>query len=492
LIISDVTDQLTDTDRSFEHSAWYSVPRLQAFFLGSEGDHRVKTLFSDPGKEKCATGLGREILGRQAYLMEQLTGDDVCKAEFIYDACAFLAGGGTCAATDRRRAATRFVNQLYYTAKNWTYTQDTYFQEMETIQRRIDFSRSVFLLASWALVLLPFALMIALAGLWARLALPEELRRKGRRITETGFVDPHDPLTYRGATLRVAKLMVLLAAICWIAQTGYGGAEEIFNERAYGYHISALNERAPKPEPDRLQALAWMMTSAEYEAICRQTYADAREFVARAKASLNDRRTTRPLAVVLDLDETVLNTAVAFNQYLLEKRLPYNETLWRRWNETQAEKISAVPGAKDFLDGLARSGVEPVFITNRDESLRDETIAVLRSLGLWSGPLSSHQLLMAVSGERGKERRRKEAEARYEILAFVGDNLADFAEVFEHERSGGYADRTRLVGTTFGDRWGQGWFVLPNPVYGDWTQALTKADRAVLFPSLAAVSAPAF
>ena len=73
-------------------------------------------------------------------------------------------------------------------------------------------------------------------------------------------------------------------------------------------------------------SLYWHSQSAEYKALCIQAYN-----IARAKLDkelLKDHN--KPIAIVADLDETVLNNT-PFNEMLLEEDLTYNQDLWSTW-----------------------------------------------------------------------------------------------------------------------------------------------------------------
>src|SRR5262249_61716632 len=57
-----------------------------------------------------------------------------------------------------------------------------------------------------------------------------------------------------------------------------------------------------------LYATLWMQGSGEYAAACRQTYNHATDRV-KAAAAIGSDRSARKMAVVLDLDETVLDNS---------------------------------------------------------------------------------------------------------------------------------------------------------------------------------------
>ena len=72
-----------------------------------------------------------------------------------------------------------------------------------------------------------------------------------------------------------------------------------------------------------------------------------------------------------------------------------------------------------------------------------------------------------VDGKSGKDGRRQAIAARYCVLAQMGDQLGDFADFFNPPGPAPASGRRLLPSTSrLVARWGAGWFILPNPVYG--------------------------
>lgn len=57
------------------------------------------------------------------------------------------------------------------------------------------------------------------------------------------------------------------------------------------------------------------------------------------------------------------------------------------------------------------------------------------------------------------------------VLAYLGDNLSDFPESFDIPLGTPPSER-RLKVEALAENFGTRWFMLPNPVYGDWTRGL--------------------
>jgi acid phosphatase len=257
---------------------------------------------------------------------------------------------------------------------------------------------------------------------------------------------------------------------------------------------------APPPAPatagekplrthENLNATLWMQTSVEYRASALQAYHTARLAL---DAALADPQWTaaveqtgniasKPPAIVLDLDETVLDNspfeARMIAQSTLDKPVPYDETVWRRW--VAEKKATAIPGAAEFLRYAESRHVTPIYVTNRnikgaepgeDDSGEEDTIAVLRKLQI---PVDANGDTLLMRGEHGwdasdKGSRRAFVAEKYRIVLLVGDNFEDFVSVRDKSLAG-----RDVLASKYTDWWGSKWIVLPNPTYGSWEGAIT-------------------
>ncbi len=217
-----------------------------------------------------------------------------------------------------------------------------------------------------------------------------------------------------------------------------------------------------------LRAVLWMRLSAEYEALCRQVYAHALE---RVRTRLAAGVRGKPPAVILDLDETVLDNG-GYQAYLAFSRLSHSQEYWHAWQRANVDKVGLVPGAKEFIKEVEGAGVHVVFITNRAATLRDQTMEALVGLGLTTraelDDPKTLKLLMRTETS-SKESRRRQVHERYTIVANVGDNLNDFDDDFGPHLSN---EKRRAGIARHADKWGIEWFVLPNPIYGYWLRSI--------------------
>jgi 5'-nucleotidase (lipoprotein e(P4) family) len=237
----------------------------------------------------------------------------------------------------------------------------------------------------------------------------------------------------------------------------------------------------PEDPPGRsLDANLFVQTSAEYRACCLQAYNLASLRLAAAVAKSTSPPNT--LAVVLDLDETVLDNG-AFQSMMIRSRLAYDQRLWDLWESEHWDKWELVPGAKEFILEAEKAGVHVVYISNRNEKFRPETKQGLERLGL---PLVDEAHLKLASDTSDKTARRTEAEKAHTVVLHVGDNLRDFDEAFRAPKLAADADAAALAAAIrhrkdavdrHAKEWGDRWIVIPNPIYGEWMKPL---DRSLL------------
>jgi 5'-nucleotidase (lipoprotein e(P4) family) len=254
---------------------------------------------------------------------------------------------------------------------------------------------------------------------------------------------------------------------------------------------------APRPvfredPPNRsLDANLWMQISAEYRACCYQAYNLARRRLTEKVQSPPPGGWAKPPAVVLDLDETVLDNG-EFQTRLIRNSLGFDQATWDSWEKNDFGHVRLVPGARAFINETRRLGVAVVYITNRSQKkeLRDGTLNALELLGV---EVPGENLLGATTTS-DKTVRRTEVEGRYTVLLYVGDNLRDFHEgdfrsIVDNTKPDQKTEepaklrsavvaRARAVDRCE-DLFGREWIILPNPAYGEWAKVLGlgTADR---------------
>lgn len=223
----------------------------------------------------------------------------------------------------------------------------------------------------------------------------------------------------------------------------------------------------PRPQThENLNAVVWMQTAAEYQAATRQAYRAAEASLDRALREPNWTAALEqiegfeklPPAVILDLDETVLDNS-AFQARLTASGAKFSEDAWRKW--VAEVKAGTVPGAREFLSIAHARGVRIYYVTNRtcDPSKADDpTVRMLRAHAL---PLVASRLLCRTDTS-DKSARRKEVTYGARIVMLIGDDLNDFVSVPANLQA-----RADIV-SGYSRYWGERWFLIPNPTYGSW------------------------
>ena len=234
---------------------------------------------------------------------------------------------------------------------------------------------------------------------------------------------------------------------------------------------------------DNLNSVMWAQTAIEHDLIYIQTFRNAQSRLLTAlhdpqwDALAKEDRTMPiaglPPAVVLDIDETVLDNS-PYQARLVKSGGQYDEASWAAW--CKEERARAMPGALAFTRYAAEHGIAVIYLSNRAQDLDTATLANLRQLGFpVSGPEAFLGLGTVLPGceQVGTEKgcRRQLVSRKYRVLMQFGDQLGDFVDVVANTEAG----RKQAI-TGYMDWVGTRWFVLPNPTYGSWEPALFNND----------------
>lgn len=207
-------------------------------------------------------------------------------------------------------------------------------------------------------------------------------------------------------------------------------------------------------------ATAWYQTAGEARALMYQTFRLARE-VLDARLKAKTKKSDPPPAVIVDIDETVLDNSPFEARVVLT-----GESYPKGWDDwVQAAKAKALPGAVDFLSYAHSKGLRVFYLTNRKEAQKAATAKNLKEVGF---PDVTDETVVCRTAESSKEGRRQKIREKYRVVMLFGDNLNDFAAVYEQKP---VAERLKAVEDTR-DKFGAEYLVLPNPMYGDWEAAL--------------------
>ena len=171
----------------------------------------------------------------------------------------------------------------------------------------------------------------------------------------------------------------------------------------------------------------------------------------------------KPRAAVFDADETVVLNLGVEALAARDPAAPFDPAQWARWERTGAKAVAPVPGAVEAFAALRAASITVIINSNRSAATAAGTVAGLKAAGL--GDFTPGTDLFLRDGPSGKDGRRSAIAARYCVVAMAGDQLGDFSDLFNAIPSA--AERRRIADSgAIADLWGNGWFVLPNPVYG--------------------------
>ena len=276
-----------------------------------------------------------------------------------------------------------------------------------------------------------------------------------------------------------------LSLICAALATGLLAAacQPVRDPAPTAAPVVATAPASAVPADDNLNAVLWVQRSAEYRAAAAQTYRAATGHLDAALKQAdwdalvpeergNPAGGLKP-AVILDIDETVLDNS-PYQARLVRDGAEYSDPTWDAWVEER--KAKALPGVVEFARAANARGITLVYISNRAVHLKQATLENLRSEGLPvadDGVFLGLGTVVADCEQDGSEKdcRRQLAGRQYRVLMQFGDQLGDFARVYDNTPAGRQALLDR-----YEDWFGERWWMLPNPTYGSWEPALFDND----------------
>lgn len=226
----------------------------------------------------------------------------------------------------------------------------------------------------------------------------------------------------------------------------------------------ALKQKQQYQAETETMGLLWMRTSAEYRALAYQGYNVAMNAVKMAVTDPSHQR--KPLAIVLDADETVVDNTKLMGESIVNGNGRFDAPWWRQ--AVHQGKSQAMPGAVEFLNEVHKQGVEIFYVSNRYAPVNlDVTIQNFKELGFPSVD-KDHVLLFEKDSD--KQPRFDMIAKKYYVVVYMGDNAGDFPIGTKGktlvERNAIIDAHQKDFGTTF--------VVFPNPAYGSWVSALAK------------------
>lgn len=281
-------------------------------------------------------------------------------------------------------------------------------------------------------------------------------------------------MSYSRSKVFLLSTALVLAAGC--ATEPQGPPPELQDQMQQAAAEADAKNQAAVRRYENLNATVWQQTAAEYDAVALQTYKLATEKLDAAIADPTwvaaveqDAAAAegKPPAIILDVDETVLDNS-PYQARLIEAGESFDPKTWNAW--AAEGKADPVPGALEFTKAAADKGVTVFYVTNRVHKVEEPTRKNLEALGF---PMAEGKDVLLTKKERenwgsDKTPRRELIADEYRIIMLFGDNLGDF--LARSDAQGEPAERTENA-MNYESRWGQSWFMLPNPMYGYWEGA---------------------
>lgn len=223
-------------------------------------------------------------------------------------------------------------------------------------------------------------------------------------------------------------------------------------------------EQVASPPSNHLtSAVAWKQTAAEFEALYYQGFNVARMQLDRALQAHKDG--DRPLAIISDVDDTVLNSNSYWGYMINSGKEFFDDNAWDKWVVENGPV--ATPGALDFLNYAQSKGVEVFYVTSRDQGPNTFEYA-LGNLRKNKLPFADEKHLTVYRDSSNKEPRQTEIAKDYDVVVMLGDNLNDFKRKYY---VADVKQRNNLM-TEDKEQFGRKFVVFPNPTDGHWLKAI--------------------
>lgn len=249
------------------------------------------------------------------------------------------------------------------------------------------------------------------------------------------------------------KALLAAAALSFsLAAAPFGSA----NAAATDYTQKDLND-------ELIMAVDWFQNSAEYRELCYQGYNAAMDQVCAAVAKWKPG--DKPLAIVLDCDETVVDNS-AFEAGLVGTGNSYSNKTWNEW--CAAAKATAMPGAAEYLQKVDKLGLDIFYVTNR--SMKTQLEGSAKNMKAIGFPQVDKKHMLFKTDTSNKQPRYDAILKDYDVVVFMGDNAGDLPIGTYHK---GQKERNAIVDANK-EKFGRQFIAFPNPTYGDWEPGLKE------------------
>ncbi|MDH4254195.1 MAG: hypothetical protein OEX13_06680 [Gammaproteobacteria bacterium] len=248
----------------------------------------------------------------------------------------------------------------------------------------------------------------------------------------------------------------------------------------------ALAAGCATPEPVVVNSgIAWVRTAAEFDALSLQAYRAASDALESKIADpswsalpYQADAAGKPPAVIFDVDETVISNV----EFQLTLEPPFEDRKLDAW--TAANPAEPIAGFPAFARRARELGVELFFVTNRPCEAQEDNpdpcpqkANVVNEIVEAGVPVEPGFVMLSherPEWSKEKKIRRDLIAENYRVIMLIGDDLGDFLPCSRRRplapcTEGATAGSRRDATFEHADYWGNGWYVLPNPMHGSWT-----------------------
>ncbi len=232
----------------------------------------------------------------------------------------------------------------------------------------------------------------------------------------------------------------------------------------------------------RYNAITYVQNAFEYQMLAKQAYRLARVQLETGLADTKwsadefqieaDDFADKPPAVILDVDETVLDNSPYNARNIIDQK-NFNRQAWNRW--CKEVKATAIPGVVEFVKQAEKRGVKVFYVTNRDDELKPATIENLKKIGLTA---DKHNVLTRnEQAGRGDDKlsRRAMVAKKHRVVLLIGDSMSDLCSGMGTKNQKQRNSRAAKISKMLGERW----IMLPNAAYGSWERAVPSGRDAL-------------
>jgi 5'-nucleotidase (lipoprotein e(P4) family) len=240
----------------------------------------------------------------------------------------------------------------------------------------------------------------------------------------------------------------------------------------------------PATSPESDLGIAWVRTAAEYDAISRSAYRTAQDALSEKIADKSwsalpnqSGAENLPPAIIFDVDETVVSN-VEF-QATFER--PFNDSKLNDWNN--ANKAVPVPGVVEFATLAKELGVTLFFLTNRpcfemaeNPDPCPQQTTTYQDVAESGVPVDADKVMLVgqqPGWSKEKSIRRDFIGRSHRVIMLMGDDLGDFIPCTRKRpvdpcTEAATSESRDAISEKYQDYWGNGWYILPNPMHGSW------------------------